>query len=51
MEEDRNDSKESNERNKSKSFFDLYENISQRSNLFNGTNLYDRIDQNSSSSK
>ena len=42
---------ESKEKNKSKSYFDLYPNISQKSNNFNGSNIYDKSDQNSSSSK
>jgi hypothetical protein len=51
MEEEANESKEFNEKNKSKSFFDLYPSNSQKSNIFNGTNIYDKINPNTSSSK
>jgi len=51
MEEEANESKESNIKNKSKSFLDLYQSLSQNSNAFNGTNIYDKTEPNNSSSK
>ena len=43
--------KKPNEKNKSKSYLDLYPNISQKSNSFNGTNIYDKSEHNSYSGK
>ena len=51
MEGKANDSKDSKGKNKSKSYFDLYPSNSQISDSFNGTNLYNKNESNSSSSK
>ena len=51
MEERANESEESNGKNKSKSYFDLYPNISQKSKSLNGANLCDKMGHNNSSSK
>ena len=51
MDEESKELNESNEKNKSKSYFDLYPNISQISKSFNSTNIYDKSEQNSSSCK
>ena len=39
MEEEANESKKSKGKNESKSYLDLFQNISQKSTSFNGTNL------------
>ena len=51
MEEEENEEKEINEKNQSKSYLDLYPSFSQKSNAFNGTNIYDQTEQNNSSGK
>ena len=46
-----NKKNESNKKNKSESYFDLEPSIFQKSKSFNGTNIFDKSEKNSSSSK